>query len=348
MDDIFYEKTLYRILRGRLRYKVGDLVLYIYEPDEELLEESFDVYEAAYKKAYFGDVYIKEELLELLMQYELWSPFDDREADKIEKQIEELKVTAFRSFFKIKQLRGIKANIRFLEKKVVEYRSKKVCLDHLSCEGVASFSRSIWIIDNTTKTIDGTRYNWIKGSLSDAMAYYNSNQINASTFRRIARSEPWRSMWNIGKQQSNVFGKQSSECTRDQMALCSYSSMYDNVHESTESPNEKVIEDDDCLDGWFIVQRREYEKNKKQREIDDLITNPKISNAQEIFVVTPDQESANKLYELNDPISRGTIKSRQQQIQDAGDLKFTELTDVKQDIAIQQHQSFAQKFKGGR
>ena len=58
MDDIFYEKTLYRILRGRLRYKLGDLVLYIYEPDEVIIEESFDVYDEAYKKAYFSGVYI--------------------------------------------------------------------------------------------------------------------------------------------------------------------------------------------------------------------------------------------------------------------------------------------------
>ena len=348
MDDIFYEKTLYRILRGRLRYKVGDLVLYIYEPDEELLEESFDVYEAAYKKAYFGDVYIKEELLELLMQHELWSPFDDREADKIDKQIQELKVTAFRSFFKIKALRGIKANIRFLEKRMVEYRTKKVCLDHISCEGVASFTRSMWIIYNTTKTLDGHIYKWENSNISTAMDYYNANQIKSNVFRYIARNEPWRSIWNTGKKQSNIFGRPTSECTRDQLSLCSYSSMYDNVYESPEAPHEKVIEDDDCLDGWFIVQRREYEKNKKQREIDDLITNPKISNADEIFVVTPDQESANKLYELNDPISRGTIKSRQQQIQDAGELKFTELADVKQDIAMQQHQAYAQKVKGGR
>ena len=99
MDDIFYEKTLYRILRGRLRYKLGDLVLYIYEPSAELIEESYDIYDEAHRKAYLSGSYIKEELIELLMKYELWSPFDDREADNIDKQIDELKVTAFRSFF---------------------------------------------------------------------------------------------------------------------------------------------------------------------------------------------------------------------------------------------------------
>ena len=123
--------------------------------------------------------------------------------------------------------------------------------------------------------------------------------------------------------------------------------MYDSVHESPESPHEKIIEDDDCLDGWFIVQRREHEKNKKQREVDDLITNPKIANSQEIFVVTPDQESANQLYELNDPVSRGVVKSRQQHIQEAGEVKFTDFADVKQDIAMQQRQSYIQKVKGG-
>ena len=70
MDDIFYEKTLYRILRGRLRYKLDDLVLYIYEPSAELLEESYEIYDEAYKKAYFNGSYVKEELLELLMKYE--------------------------------------------------------------------------------------------------------------------------------------------------------------------------------------------------------------------------------------------------------------------------------------
>ena len=348
MDDIFYEKTLYRILRGRLRYKLGDLVLYIYEPDEVIIEESFDVYDEAYKKAYFSGVYIKEELLELLVAQDLWSPFDDREADKIEKQIEELKITAFRSFFQTKQLRGIKANIRFLEQSMVKYRSKKLCLDHISCEGVASFSRAMWVIANTTKTLDGNLYNWQRGNISVAMDYYNANQIKSSVFRKIARSDPWRSMWSLGKKQSNVFGKHSMGCTRDQLSLCGYSNMYDNVYESPESPHEKIIEDDDCLDGWFIVQRREHEKNKKQREIDDLITNPKIANSQEVFLVTPDQESANKLYELNDPISRGVVKARQQHIQEAGEVKFTEFSDVRQDIAMQQRQSYIQKVKGGR
>ena len=90
-----------------------------------------------------------------------------------------------------------------------------------------------------------------------------------------------------------------------------------------------------------------YEKDRKQQEVDALTSNPKIANSQEIFVVTPDQESANQLYELNDPVSRGVVKSRQQHIQEAGEVKFTDFADVKQDIAMQQRKSYIQKVKGG-
>ena len=108
------------------------------------------------------------------------------------------------------------------------------------------------------------------------MDYYNSNQISSEQFRSVARSEPWRSMWNIGKKQGNAFGKAACDLTKDQVSLSSYSSMYDNVYESSEAPDEKVIEDDDCLDGWFISQRREYEKEKKKRQVWNKCRQPKV------------------------------------------------------------------------
>jgi len=126
--------------------------------------------------------------------------------------------------------------------------------------------------------------------------------------------------------------------------------MYDNVHESSESPHEKVIEDDDCLDGWFIAQRRKYEKDKKQREIDDMISNPKIANSQEVFVMAGDGKEAEDIYGLNNPVVQSTIKNRQNVINDADgeQVSFTKFHDVRQDIAMQSHQAAISKIKGGR
>jgi len=192
-------------------------------------------------------------------------------------------------------------------------------------------------------------YDWSNHSISTLMDYYNSNQISSGQFRSVARSEPWRSMWNVGKKQSNVFGKPTCELTKDQISLCSYSSMYDNVYESQESPDEKVIEDDDCLDGWFIHQRREYDKQKKKRQVEDLIKNPKIANSQEVFLMANDQEEANKIFDVNHPSVRSIIRDRQNTIENAdGQIKFTELNDVRQDIAVERMQAARSKIKGMR
>ena len=128
MDDIFYEKILYRILQGRLRLKLGDLVLYIHEPSLELLEESLDVYDDTYNKSYFSGVPIKSELIEVLVNNNMWTPHDDREADKIDKQIEELKLQALENHHIKRKLFAIKNNIRMMERKCAEYRSKKTQL----------------------------------------------------------------------------------------------------------------------------------------------------------------------------------------------------------------------------
>ncbi len=348
MDDVFYEKALYRILQGRFRLTLGDLVLFIYEPDRELLEESYDIYDEAYKKAYFRGVYLKKELLEVLVDNDLWTPFDDREAEKIEKEIENLKVEAFRSFFDSKKLRGIKARIRANERGFFKYKSKKMSLDHVSCEGVASFSKNVWLISQCTKLKDGSDYNWDKHPISTIMEHYTSEQLGQETIRAVARQEPWRSMWKHGKA-SGVLGKPACDFTRDQLSLCTYSSMYDNVYESPESPNEKVLEDDDCLDGWFIVQKRKYEKDKKQKEVDDMITNPKIANSQEVFVVAKDNEAAQEIYGLNNPLARSTIQNRKNVIDEAGgEISFTKFHDVRQDIAMESHKAAISKMKGGR
>tara|TARA_R110002110_G_scaffold14630_1_gene67429 strand:- start:63 stop:1115 length:1053 start_codon:yes stop_codon:yes gene_type:complete len=350
MDDIFYEKALYRILQGRLRLTLGDLVLFVYEPSPDLIEESFEIYDSSYKKAYFRGVYLKKELLEILVDNEIWAPSYDNHAKKTEEEIEDLKVDAFKSFYDSQKLRNIKMRIRSKERLLVDYRSKKHVLDHTSCEGVASFARSVWLISQTTFLKDGSHYDWSAHPISVVMEHYASEQISADTIRGIARRDPWRSMWTQSKKQSNLLGKPSSMFTKDQLSLCSYASMYDNVYENPESPDEQVIKDDDCLDGWFIAQRRKHEKDKKKKQIEGMISNPKIANSQEVFVVADNQKAANEIYGLNDPAARSTIQSRQRAINaaDGEQISFTKFDDIRQDIAVESHKAAISKMKGGK
>lgn len=344
--DIFYEKTLNRIIQGRLRLPSCDPVLYLYEPDNFVMEESYDIYEETYKDAYFNGVYIKEELKEVLFLNDLWNPDDDKKAKETEERIEDIKVEAFESIKDPKRLRGIKANLRFLEKTYLKYKSKFHTLDHISCEGVANFARSIWIVSQTTKDRDGNRAGVKDQPLTKILEYNNSKTIDSDSFRIIARSEPFRTMWMTSKKQSNLFNRASCDFTKDQLTLCQYASMYDNVYESHESPSEDVIKDDDCLDGWFIVQKRKYEKDKNTQEVESMITNSKIANSQEIYIFTKDGEMASKINDMNDVHTKNIINERNQQIDAKGTVKHTDLADVRQGIAMQARQQAISKIKG--
>lgn len=348
MDKIDYEKILYRIIRGRLRLRLGDLVLFIYEPSMDIIEESYDIYQQAYDKAYFQGVYIEREILEVLYNNDLWSPADDKQAKKIEDEIEDDKIEAYKNYLDPNRLIHIKRSIRAKERDIATLRQKKVALEHTTCEGIAKFAQAVWITSQTTKTINDEPYDWARYSISYVMEQYNKNRIDMTSFRKIARSEPWRSMWISSKKHSNLFNAPSCFWTKDQLTLSSFSSMYDNVYESQESPDERVINDDDCLDGWFIDQRRKFNKMKKEKELDDSIGNDKIRNSQELFVMANNKEKVSDIVNLNNEHGKSIIASRNQQIKEAGQISSTKFHDIQQQIQMQAHQQFVSKVKGGR
>lgn len=341
------EFILLRILKGRLPFRRGDLSLYIQEPDQDLMYASMEIYDKIYEQAYGNEVMIKEELQEFLFTNEFWSPFDDAELEKIKKQNEELKLQAFKNFFRKRELSGIKYLLRQNENKYSKLASKKYQFDHLTCDGVASYARWNWIIEQSVYNSIGEKYNWETYDVSLLMSYYESSAISTKNFRAVARSDEWRPIWNLGKKTGDVFGKPSYLLTRDQLLLCSFSSMYDNVYENPEAPDEKIIDDDDCLDGWFVDQKRKNEKMKKEQQANSMISNAKISNAGEVFVMASSPEEAESIHNLNSFQSEMVRKNRINTIKDKGvvdsDLHFA---DIRQEITIQQNQAFANHAKG--
>lgn len=346
MEEVKINKILYRIIQGRLRFSRADPVLYIHEPTPEIIEESFDIYEKTYEEAYLGGLYIKRELKEVLFENEMWSPEDDKQAEKITPQIEDLKVEAFENYISPKKLSGIKANIRFMERTQQKLRTKIMQLDHTSCEGTAEFARSIWIMSKCIRLPNGESYDSKSCSLYSVLSFYNESAITAAQFRSVARSDMFRGMWNLAKRGSDLFGSKACNLTKDQSSLCGFVSMYDNVNENPERPSEKVIEDDDCLDGWFVVQKRKYEGEKKKREVEAMLSNSKVANSQEVFLMADSPETAKNIHEMNTGYAKNTIKNRSDQIDRDGSVRVTDLNDVKQQITTQARQASIQKIKG--
>lgn len=347
MDDIYYERILNRIIQGRLRVKVGDLVLFIYEPDSLVLEESYEIYEEAKRRAYFSGCYLQDDAINLLCEMGLWSPFDKKQAEELEKKVEDLKVHLFENFFKKREAKGIKANIRMTENLRGKILAKEHQFDHLTCEGVAGFTRKSWILSNTTKTIDGDIYNFANISSSSLLDIYSSKAIAPKDFRKVARSSPFRTMWSTSKTRGDVFGKCSTQMDGQQLSLVSYAGMYDSVYEHPESPVESIIDDDDALDGWFIVQKRKNEKDKLAAAAEAKLAGSKNANAQEVMLMASNQEDAQDIYSLNDAAARSKINSRQEQIKESdGNLHFKDLSDVQQSRAINAIQTGIQTVKG--
>jgi hypothetical protein len=345
MESKLYS-LLYRILKDRLWVSVDGLSFFIKEPTLDLLEESYHVYQKSYQNAYADNCLTDHELVNFLVEQDIWNPLDDRKIDELKKELEEAKISAYENFFKAKELRNFKFKIKRLSKELSNLLGKKHSMDHLSCSGVAEQSRFNWIISRSCFHSDNRPVNWSDFSLSTFINYYRENIIDHSDIRTIARNDPWKTMWGVFKKGGDLFGEPTINLSQNRQNLCSYSVMYDSVYENPESPNEKIIEDDDCLDGWFISQRRKHEKSKKEKESEDFIRNPKIKNSKEVFLMAGSNQEAQEIYGLNSGLSRSILQQRQQTIQEKGKVSDLDFTDVQTDLQMQQNQAFISKMRG--
>lgn len=323
------DSQLYRIISGRMKLSLYGLFFHVYEPKHKLVAKSYEVYDEAYEKAYMNNLYIEDEIKNLLLEQDIWSPFNDKELEEARKDLEEKKVQAFECFFQARELRSCKLQINGINKKILGLMSKKTSLDHLSCHHVAETARSQWILFHSTR-LNGVKLKESQFDMNKMYNAYMANSIDISDIRKFARNDYWRMVWSMNKNHGGkLFGRDPQDYSRDQLSLCSFSGMYDNVYEHPESPDEKIIDDDDCLDGWFIIQKRKYQKNKKQRQAEDLIKNPKIKAAKEVFLMANSQEDAESIQNMNDMMARSIVKQREQLIQEKGRVQDTDFADVK-------------------
>lgn len=335
-----------RVMKGQLSYRGSGLSLYIKEPTRDLLHESIEHHQDAYEKAYFQGVMIKEEMDEFLFENDLYTPFDDKKLEQLKKDHEELKLQAYNSAFNSRALHGIKMLLRANEKEQSAINFKKSRFYHLTCEGVADLARWGWLIERSTFFRSGEPYDWELFSVATILSHYENSSISTSDFRAMARSEMWRPVWNLGKKTGDLFDRPANLLTRDQILLCSFSSMYDNVYENPESPGEKIVNDDDCLDGWFINQKRKHEKSEKERQVDVLLKNSKTKNAGEIFLVAQTPEEIKDIHSLNSANSEQIRVERMSLIKEKGSVSDLDFNDVKVDLSIRKNQEAMSHVRG--
>jgi hypothetical protein len=195
--------------------------------------------------------------------------------------------------------------------------------------------------DKDNKSVYTEESFWSSSSplLEKTMGSLGLYSLDVEEFREIARSDPWRTIWGVGKEQ--CFGTPSSQWTDEQRTLVIFSKMYDNAHQSNECPSDEVFEDDDMFDGWMIVQKRKRDEEQKKQQTDAVNTTD-FGSAGEVFITAPSNADAKKIYELNEATARRTIKERAAVIEKRGKVQAANMPDTQRELVSQAASQYKQ------
>ena len=312
------------------------------------IEDEFygsESYKIAYEKALEEDLMTDDEMLDWMRYRELWTDEDDEKIKGLEKDLERLKVEIFNARNNESLRETIRKYIRAGESQLIKQFAKKNDNQNNTCEGVAGLEKSLVILKRCT-FIGNEPFDFQPIGLTQAWHLYYSMLLTEKQGRELARTEPWRSLWLLKETlPTGLFANKDRELSIDQKNILIWSRMYDNIQESMDCPSEDVIDDDDMLDGWFIVQRRKQDKEKAEAEIENSLTNSKIANADEIFVMAGSQNDAERINNMND-INSQMIKKQRMAVLDAkGEAKDLDFRDQQLKVRRQSNEQYKGKFR---
>jgi hypothetical protein len=307
--------------------------------------EACQVYAEAYDMAYMDEVMDEGEMLDWMESKGLWTEEDEEREEGLEKDMEKLKTEIYTARNNVEKREHIRKYIRAGEEQQADMILKKKIYHANTCEGMAEQAKWEWVIKHCT-TLNGSPYDFKAVSLEYVLTFYRSSLLNERQIRELARNEPWRSLWVIHERASSpLFLNKDRELNIDQRNLVIWAKMYDNIQESMDCPNEDVIDDDDMLDGWFIIQRNKRENDKMEAEFEGSVQNDKIKNAGEVFMMVGSKEDADRVESMND--MNATVVKRQREAimkRESGSTQQGQFVDEKIKLQNQAHEQYKGKF----
>jgi hypothetical protein len=334
-----------RLRTGLVFIRRDDRVAIVHSPTllQSLVANQFAA--DAYEEAEFSGVMSKDEMLEWMIEKEMWGEEDEERIEGLTKDLEKLRIAIYHNRENDFLREEIRKGIRAGESQLSETSAKKSEYEINTCDGIALLSRYRWIVENCCTFEDNTPYTFEDMSAEYIIAEYQNSFLSEKQLRELARTEPWKSQWSVSKNSGkSLFLDPESELTQDQKGILIWASMYDNIQEHMECPPDEVLEDDDVLDGWFLVQREKRKREKLEQEFEDK-TSDKIKNANEVFIVGDLKKSQSKADAMNDPTATMHRRSREAQIKRKGHVQQGEFFDEQLDMRKQQSDSYKNKFR---
>jgi hypothetical protein len=319
-------------------------IIKIYPPtlDDEFESNAF--YQKVYNRCLNDELLTEKECHQLLVQQGLWREKDDVEIKQVKKDIEKLKIDIFSKRNEKKEVQRLKAYLRIIEKALEKKELEKQVYYGNTCEAIAQIEKNCFLLKKgcylgSDLMIDD------EFDYKSLLNLYYEQILKDYEIREIARTDPWKTQWSL-KDNTDLYKDNHRELTVDQKNLLIWSRLYDSISESMEAPSEQVMEDDDMLDGWLILQRKKSEKEKGRQDLESSLTNSKIASASEVFVFAQDEEHAARIEELNDLNGKVKKKERMIVIKRQGEASDTDFQDQKIKLGNQKAEQFKSRFRG--
>lgn len=354
MENHRIEKSLNQIISGYLKFKHKNLLFKIMHPTVEAKCESDNIYQEVLYECQLSGLYTDNELLRFLYKNGLWSDDKENKIEGIKKDIEEFKVKMYELTLKKNEMEIARKALRIAEFHMFRLLKEKHSYDYISARGCAKIAKENYLLLSSVRDSDNNLI--FKNVIDEPMnllipivSFYQKHRVSDKDIRTISKSEQWKMLWSLNKSPEKIFNKAILDMTDEQKALCAFARFYDNVYESHECPHESIINDDDLLDGWLIVQKRKRDKEHDVKLIDDKISpNEKIRNADEVYVITDDKEIAKKIDNMNDIGAKIIKEQRMNTVKARGIVNELDMPDVKQRLVSETQAKILSRLKGGK
>ena len=332
------ENILYNIINGYYTIVIDNKIYKIVYPNILIKHKAYNIYLKSIEdnkydvESWISDLQIKN----LLDRYNLWNDDLENQLKTSLNNLNNTKIELYQNFINIDIRLELKKIIKDLNNSINELYKKKYYFDYLSLEFYTQNIKNQYLICNMIYGIDNEKIfdydnfdNIDSMFLDKILTEIHANYINSTTIKKLARSEIWRSFWNISKEK--VFPGNIIDWTDDQKSLVNFTKMLDSIREHMECPSEEVLTDDDALDGWIFYQNDKNEKEKKKKQISEKF---KLDDkkAGEVFLVTKNKK---EIYNLNDNQTNRDIKEMIDITQKNGTVKWADLPHVKRDLQQQ-------------
>ena len=337
------EFFIYKVRSGKVFL---DNDIEIRPPTVEQYFKSCVKHNESYEDSFNDEVMTEEEMLEWMTEHNMWSEDKEARIEGLKKDLERLKVEIFNARNNENLAKKIRLYIRAGEKQLAQELHIKNQYIQNTCEGIAQADKVSYLIEQTTYK-DNKLYDFSDITIQEASNSWYQDMLPEKILRELARNDPWKTVWSIyGSGSDNLFlNSKNEELTYNKKSLVIWSKMYDNIHESMECPNQDVIDDDDMLDGWFIIQSKKRDKERSENEF-ETNTNEKIKNSSEIFVVTKTEKDRERIENMNDGHNKVIKRQRAGVMRKKGTAEQHHFPD--EILRIKAQQTEAWKNRGGK